>query len=208
MHAKHIPFLPHPVQADDSVVYAGLQRPSVQFERGTPAPGRDPNIQRESRLLGPLARIIDRESHGSVERIIRCLPDGYLHTAHHFGRDRGRGIDQSGKTAVGRCVPEILHELGPPLVHVAQTAGVSVQGSEQVVRVVVRRGERPPLFRAGDLVGLLEVLPGGIVVRSLRRKGIVGDALQPVRPADVPADTEHRFQGEHHLHGRAQLAAA
>ena len=72
----------------------------------------------------------------------------------------------------------------------------------------MRRGERTTLAGAGNLVDLLVVLLGGEIVVDLSRESIVGDALEPVGIERVAADAEHLLEGEHHLDGCAELAAA
>ena len=59
----------------------------------------------------------------------------------------------------------------------------------------------------GNLIDLLEVLPGIIIVRSLGREGIISHPLQILGPLEIARHAEHPLQGVHHFHGRAKLGA-
>src|SRR5687767_12303143 len=96
-------------------------------------PRWNPQSQRE--LNRPLWR--DTNANSFFKRIARVLDDAHGHLPRSLERNFARAINERGDSTIRRGVPEILHQLGPALMHVAGTARVAGQQPEDVVRVTV-----------------------------------------------------------------------
>ena len=197
----------------DAQGLSGLGMPLLlsDADRGAFAPGRDAEMQREAGFgpdaAGIAPRKVDPDRDGPVEGIGGLFGDRDR-LAVQRGADARRSIDQGGEAPVAAGVPEVLDQLGPALVQVAGAAGIAAEQAIDHVRALVLGREVAHVPCAGDLVDLLEILARVACVRLLGREGVVGDTFELLGPAQVSRDTEHPFQGIHHLDGGAEFRAA
>ena len=82
---------------------------------------------------------LDGEPYFLCEGIAGFFFDGDGAAVGNLGRYFRRSIDKGSKPFVRCGIPKVLHELRPPLVHVAGATGIAVEGSKELVGVVVRR---------------------------------------------------------------------
>ena len=178
---------------------------SVHLDISTVTPLRNAEIKRELSLLHLLRSEVHSHLYSLVERIECLLLQRHLNAACNLCIHIRRSIYKCRQTAVCTGIPEVLGELRPTLMHIARTARIAVEHTEEIVVVLVLSHEVSPLAGAGDLICLLVILTSVIGIGSLGRKGIERHSFKVVSPLKVTSSLKHLLERIHHLHCCAEL---
>ena len=123
LQSHHVALLPESVHADSLACLRRLGNSlSVDFHHRSGTPLRNAEIKREFSLLSlaaALAGEIHSHLYSLIKRIECLLLQKYLDAARNLCSHGRRGIYECCQSSVCTCIPEVLCELWPALVHVA-----------------------------------------------------------------------------------------